>query len=177
MTGASDPATLTLVAQAFGPDAYARRWDMERDVGKPSKIDRREMLKRAAVAGGVAWAAPVLTSLRTPAFAQYPPNGPCGCNGGEPRTCQGTVVIDCPDTPTPFTCFCWTRVEGGTVCGTFAATTTCNSDAECGTGEACVVCSGDFCPCASTGRACTPICEGCVARTTREAGTLSPPTA
>lgn len=139
-------------------------------------LSRRDVLKRAAVVGAVAWSAPVISSLRTPAFAQYPPGGPCGCTAGEPRTCQGDVVIDCPDTPTAFTCFCWTRVEGGTVCGTFAPTTTCNSDAECGPGEACVVCSGTFCPCGSTGRACTPLCEGCVAPASRVAGTLSPPT-
>lgn len=137
-------------------------------------LSRRDILKRAAVVGGVAWTAPVLSSLRTPAFAQYP--GPCGCNAGEPRTCQGQVVIVCPDTPQP-TCFCWTRVEGGAVCGTFASNSTCNSDAECGPGQACVVCSGTFCGCGVTGRACTPVCEECVAPGGGVAGTLSPPTA
>jgi hypothetical protein len=60
---------------------------MERDVKTPSKINRREMLKRAAVAGGVAWAAPVLTSLRTPAFAQY--GDPCE------EDCIYVVHIEC----------------------------------------------------------------------------------
>jgi hypothetical protein len=36
------------------------------------------MLKRLGATAGVAWAAPVLTSIRTPAFAQYPP-GPVVC--------------------------------------------------------------------------------------------------
>lgn len=39
--------------------------------GNPYRINRREALKRAAIVTGAAWAAPVLTSLRTPAFAQY----------------------------------------------------------------------------------------------------------
>jgi hypothetical protein len=48
----------------------------------PNRINRREALKRAAIATGVAWSAPVLISLRTPAFAQYGP--PCeeGCGYG-----------------------------------------------------------------------------------------------
>jgi hypothetical protein len=37
----------------------------------PSRINRREALKRTAIATGVAWSAPILTSIRTPAFAQY----------------------------------------------------------------------------------------------------------
>jgi hypothetical protein len=36
------------------------------------------MLKRLGATAGVAWAAPVLTSIRTPAYAQYPP-GPVVC--------------------------------------------------------------------------------------------------
>jgi hypothetical protein len=45
----------------------------------PSRINRREALKRTAIATGVAWSAPILTSIRTPAFAQY--GVPCeeGC--------------------------------------------------------------------------------------------------
>jgi hypothetical protein len=45
----------------------------------PNRINRREALKRAAIATGVAWSAPVLTSLRTPAFAQYGPPCETGC--------------------------------------------------------------------------------------------------
>jgi len=74
----------------------------------PSRIDRREALKRAALVTGAAWAAPVLTSLRTPAFAQY--GVPCetGCTYGihledpsfacsecEGNICHGVLCGDC----------------------------------------------------------------------------------
>lgn len=49
--------------------------DADERGGDPSRIGRREAIRRAAVATGVAWSAPVLTSLRAPAFAQY--GGPC----------------------------------------------------------------------------------------------------
>lgn len=42
-------------------------------------VTRRELLKRAAVAGSVAWAAPVIHSITTPAFAQVTPGCIAGC--------------------------------------------------------------------------------------------------
>jgi hypothetical protein len=42
-----------------------------------SSVSRREMLKRLGVTTGVAWAAPVLSSIRTPAYAQAYPPGRC----------------------------------------------------------------------------------------------------
>ncbi|MGH2572301.1 MAG: hypothetical protein ACRDGU_02235 [Actinomycetota bacterium] len=63
-------------------------WALER-------LSRRRMLKRVGAGAAVAWSAPILSSLRTPAFAQYParcevcaevcgesvgtPGGPCNC--------------------------------------------------------------------------------------------------
>ncbi len=42
-------------------------------------ISRREMIRRGAVVGGtLVWAAPVIQSLTTPAYAQATPR-PCGC--------------------------------------------------------------------------------------------------
>jgi hypothetical protein len=35
----------------------------------PRRVSRRDLLKRGAVAGGLLWTAPVIQSLRTPAFA------------------------------------------------------------------------------------------------------------
>jgi hypothetical protein len=55
---------------------------------RPSRINRREALKRTAIATGVAWSAPILTSLRTPAYAQYPP-GPDRCEEG----CTYVILI------------------------------------------------------------------------------------
>jgi hypothetical protein len=45
-----------------------RRMDRKAHEGS---VSRREMLKRLGATAGVAWAAPVLTSIRTPAYAQY----------------------------------------------------------------------------------------------------------
>lgn len=64
----------------------------ERD-SSPNRIDRREALKRGAIVTGAAWTAPVLLSMRSPAFAQYPP----GCEEG----CR--YVIQLQDPP-PYTC-------------------------------------------------------------------------
>jgi hypothetical protein len=41
----------------------------------PGSVSRRAMLKRIGAGAAVAWSAPVITSIRTPAFAQYPPTG------------------------------------------------------------------------------------------------------
>jgi hypothetical protein len=74
----------------------------------PNRINRREALKRTAIATGVAWSAPILTSLRTPAFAQY--GVPCeegctyvihleapsyACSECEGNICFGNTCGDC----------------------------------------------------------------------------------
>jgi hypothetical protein len=49
----------------------------ESDASRASALDRRTLIKRAAVAGAVAWTAPVvIESLASPAAA-----GTCGCGG------------------------------------------------------------------------------------------------
>ncbi len=55
----------------------------------PSGITRRKMLKRMGAGAAVAWTVPVLTSIRTPAFAQA--SGVCagGCDCGTPSPCCG----------------------------------------------------------------------------------------
>jgi hypothetical protein len=78
---------------------------MERDAVKASTMKRRDMLKRAAVAGGVAWAAPVLTSVRTPAFAQY----------GEP--CEEDCVYVAHFEPRDFACSACQGICTSTSCG------------------------------------------------------------
>lgn len=42
-------------------------------------VTRREVLRRAAIVGGAAWAAPVIQSISTPAFAQVTPRCISGC--------------------------------------------------------------------------------------------------
>jgi hypothetical protein len=44
-----------------------------------SGLSRRTMLKRIGAGTAIAWSAPVLSSLRTPAFAGYPPPPDGGC--------------------------------------------------------------------------------------------------
>jgi hypothetical protein len=142
---------------------------------QPTGIDRRTLIKGAGIIGGAAWAAPMVLSMSPAYAAGSAPTGDCGCpepgttciNGNSSGTvCPGNQSADC---------FCWTRAEGGTVCGTFAETSTCNTDAECPTGSVCVVCDANTgCPCASTGRACSPICTDCVAPADAQQAGLSP---
>jgi hypothetical protein len=62
---------------------------------------RRDLLKRGAVAGAIAWSAPVILSLRTPAFAQGSPpiRSCCQCvTGGdtnEPCESDGFTCESC----------------------------------------------------------------------------------
>jgi hypothetical protein len=86
------------------------------------RISRRGMLKRLGAGAAVAWSAPVLTSLRTPAFAQYPAR----CT----ESSQCGAIVFCGEE-----CFCTSTVEGDAVhcqqdffCGTQP---TCTSSAEC----------------------------------------------
>lgn len=93
------------------------------------EISRRRMLKRIGAGAAIAWSAPVLTSLRVPAFAQAT-SGPCS---GVP--CQGFPECshDGTDSKTP-TCHCHFTAEGDCVCFNNAFCKdmqTCNSSADC----------------------------------------------
>jgi hypothetical protein len=54
------------------------------EVGRKG-LTRRDLLKRGAVAGAVAWSAPVILSLRAPAFAQGYQRTCCQCVTGGPE--------------------------------------------------------------------------------------------
>jgi hypothetical protein len=69
----------------------------------PGRINRREALKRTAIVTGVAWTAPVVMSMRSPAFAQSPP----GCEEG----CRYVIQFQ---EPPPYTC---SRCERDPGCG------------------------------------------------------------
>jgi len=74
------------------------------EIERPDGISRRRMLKRVGAGAAIAWAAPVLTSLRMPAFAQaVSTNCPSGCG---PDTCFGQTP--CSDTG----CFNVCQVSG-----------------------------------------------------------------
>ena len=101
------------------------RWTLER-------ISRRKALKRVAAGTAVAWSAPVLTSLQTPAFAQYPRN--CDWTCGQTQdcgTCAGLPICRCNAT-TEGDVFCW---DGCVGCGDAQP---CSSSAGCPAGERCI---------------------------------------
>jgi hypothetical protein len=68
-------------------------------------ISRRKVLKRIGAGAAIAWTAPVLTSLRTPAFAQSPE---CQC---PPADCNNFATCDngclCAPHHGGGPCICW----------------------------------------------------------------------
>ena len=105
------------------------------------QISRRKALKRIGVAGAAAaWSAPLISSLRTPAFAASPRCGepPCGTACGFP----GDFVV-CGDD-----CICVETVEGTCACIQFdVGFDNCTSSSDCGADVVCVkgTCRGDLC--------------------------------
>jgi len=87
-------------------------------------ISRRRMLKRVGAGAAIAWTAPILTSVRSPAFAASPQ---CGCPPltcvPPPQTCSNGCECNPPHNGGPCVCsvaeFC---VPNGNIC---------NTDADC----------------------------------------------
>jgi hypothetical protein len=128
-----------------GGDLMAEKFD--------DRISRRKMLKRIGAGTAIAWSAPVLSSLRTPAFARhiYPARCP-----GDDWDC-GELIVECAPTEPGLLapCVCDVDVSGNTFCwqNFFCPPTTCTSNADCDPGEACVTsCCGQTCapPCGHT---------------------------
>lgn len=98
-----------------------------------NRISRRRMLKRVGAGAAIAWSAPILSSLRTPAFANY--NDRC------PETCDNCPPQGCGEDERG-ACFCFPPIEGGNcVCVSprfCNAVTLCNTTAECPGDEVCV---------------------------------------
>ncbi|MGH2572270.1 MAG: hypothetical protein ACRDGU_02080 [Actinomycetota bacterium] len=123
------------------------------DVGD-SSVSRRGALKRIGAGTAIAWSAPILSSLRTPAYAQYPPTcepGQDSCAGGD-FNCNGLAR-----------CFCTGTAEGGQICGCFdrggcEGYTLCDSTSDCPAGEFCTT-TGTLDCCNGI---CVPLCHaGC----------------
>ena len=136
----------------------------------PERISRRRMLKRIGAGAAIAWSAPVLTSLRTPAFAQYGRCTECsrcfscGDFGGCPT---GTLSPVCAGGIPPCdatTCLCAFTTEGGCFCfaNVFGTGGPCTSNATCPGSERCVVTCSQGCQAAF----CLPPC-GTAAATTQ----------
>jgi len=72
-------------------------------------ISRRRMLKRVGAGAAIAWSAPILSSLRTPAFAQDRYPAPC------PERCEGCFAGVCGESPLGV-CVCAETVVAGCTC-------------------------------------------------------------
>jgi len=123
-------------------------------------ISRRKMLRRIGAGAAIAWTAPVLTSMRAPAFAQ----GTIGCPGGglpcqaPGDPCTGQVLCGNQG------CFCNQNVTDGLPNGNYCCTVPtdctnqdCRNNSDCPAGQVCqatccpnpkcfVVCNADTAP-------------------------------
>jgi hypothetical protein len=132
-------------------------------------ISRRRMIKRIGAGAAIAWSAPILTSVRTPAFAQ----SPTGCDREDGCGCSDpcNVPIPCNNRSD---CNCWVRSSSSQcICQFFVAS--CGdfglcpggSDSECAEGMCCVnTCCGFTCA-PACGAGAAPKRQGKAARTTR----------
>jgi hypothetical protein len=108
-------------------------------------ISRRRMLKRIGAGAAIAWSAPVLSSLRTPAFAQpYPAR----CRPEDAVDCAGGTFVICGEP----VCACVRSVEGDAICGADPCGPPCSTTAEC---EA--LSPGSICQAPGTG-CCGQVC-------------------
>ncbi len=136
-----------------------------------SGLSRRQALKRIGAAGAIAWATPVLTSLRTPAFAASPGPNP-ECRG---ETC--TTFTHCSSN---CDCVCVDAHEAGGFC--IPGSTPCDSLTPCEAG-ACPpgsVCTFDTCceipvciPISLTGQCPPGECVTAAARTSTSGATVA----
>jgi hypothetical protein len=136
-----------------------------------NRISRREMLRNIGIAGAVAWAAPVLTSL--PAHASTDGKRQCrrACKG-KGECCQ----VGCTQCSSNTNCpsevgdgaYCFNLMIGGVpssklkcgpdiFCGQHAV---CTDAADCATGEVCITLNG--CDgCTGSSGICMPKCKVC----------------
>jgi hypothetical protein len=104
-------------------------------------LHRRDLIKKAAVAGGIVWATPVIQSMTSAAAAAGTPNPACSaflC--GELTFCPGRQDQCVQDQTLEGACIC---VSIETECGP-----PCSSSADCGPGSACIpggCCDTHFC--------------------------------
>jgi hypothetical protein len=125
--------------------------------GANEGIPRRRMLKRIGVATAIAWTAPTVASLKTPAFAQVVSPGAC-----PPWNC-GDPITECGGTPCGLgPCVCDEDVDGKPFCWDNISCSdpgvkACTSNADCaGIGNGNWRCSTNCC-----GQTCLPPCGEC----------------
>src|SRR6266540_554312 len=101
---------------------------VEPDIGVSDEgLSRRRMLKRIGAGAAVAWTAPILTSIKTPAFAASPG---CDC---PPLDCKNLQPGPCA------TGFCAPHHGGGgCICVCAFGCGPCTRDEDCEFGGVCV---------------------------------------
>lgn len=114
-------------------------------------ISRRRMIKRIGAGAAIAWSAPVLTSINTPAFASHEAcvvEETCGCSSpcNVPIPCLGRSDCNCWVHASSRSCTC---LHFTFSCGEFGLCPG-GQDSECGAGLCCI----DTC----CGFTCTPQC-------------------
>jgi hypothetical protein len=132
---------------------------MSEELEMTDGISRRKMLKRIGAGAAIAWSAPILTSIKTPAFAQ---NSVVPCSGC--AACGPLLPCNNSDT-----CQCWMESsDQGTGCVCTGLVNFCGDTPLCPNGQ------GDctdpaFPTCVETccGRICTPPCGGPLVRSKR----------
>ena len=125
--------------------------DRDPESGASEGLSRRKMLGRIGLVTAVAWTTPIVTSLRTPAFAQAVSQGACTCFEG----CGNT------DACNPSDCFCISSLEGQKFCSQnffCVDARACVSTDDCPNGW---VCQGGECP-GNCGNVCVPPCGTCL---------------
>lgn len=119
------------------------------------RISRRKALKRLGAGAAVAWSAPILSSIRAPAFAQA--TGPCSEHQDCLRGCTGE--LPCLDF-----CYCMQRhSDKACVCIGAGLCADCTQDSDCepitGPGSTCVDVDQDLGCCSGfSDTACQPPC-------------------
>jgi hypothetical protein len=134
-----------------------------------TRISRRRALKGIGAGAAVAWSAPIITSLSTPAFAQTP-IGSCD-------DCNDNFCAECPDEQfsTPCAgdpnCFCSTHPTRGQCECVFFPSGLCEDYAPCAPDNTCA--EGFRCV---TTCCCTPFCAPNCPGTRAPKGAGRPPT-
>jgi hypothetical protein len=126
-------------------------------------ISRRRMLKRIGAGAAVAWSAPILTSIRTPAFAQSG-GSPCDPSAQCDLSMPCNVAIACHNGNPA--CNCWVNADhNACFCGDFDA---CSNHQACGPGNTCP--SGQTCIENCCGLLCYAPCSSSRSRAPKKAG-------
>ena len=119
-------------------------------------ISRRKMLKRIGAGAAIAWTAPILTSIASPAFAA----SGAACGGNEDCGCVTPCesAIACHGNSS---CNCWVlSPDNGGGCKCLFFVQSCGQFADCpnGQGDCDRLAPGTCCVQTCCGQTCTPAC-------------------